>query len=149
MKDNRQKKILEIISEKVVLTQDEIQKELTDCGFNVTQSTVSRDIKELRIVKGHDQNGIYRYISIAAPKSEAPDGKYYDLLSHSVEFIENAVNDIVIKCKTGMASSVAVAIDGLFSDKMLGSVAGDDTIFIITKSTDAAKLLADEIKKII
>ena len=149
MKDNRQKKILDIISEKVVLTQDEIQKELNLLGFNVTQSTVSRDIKELKIIKGHDENGVYRYISIAPIASNENGGKYHDLLKSSIISVDNAMNDIVIKGRTGMASSAAVAIDSLFSGNMLGSVAGDDTIFIITKSIEKADELAAEIKNII
>lgn len=149
MKDSRQKKILDIISEKIVLTQDEIQKELNLLGFNVTQSTVSRDIKELRIIKGHDENGVYRYISIAPFANNDGGGKYNDLLKGSIIRVDSAMNDIVIKCRTGMASSAAVAIDSLFSEDMLGSVAGDDTIFIITKSIEKADELAAEIKNII
>lgn len=149
MKDSRQKKILDIISEKIVLTQDEIQKELNILGFNVTQSTVSRDIKELRIIKGHDENGVYRYISIAPFANSDGGGKYNDLLKGSIIRVDSAMNDIVIKCRTGMASSAAVAIDSLFSEDMLGSVAGDDTIFIITKSIEKADELAAEIKNII
>ena len=149
MKDNRQKKILDIISEKFVLTQDEIQKELNLLGFNVTQSTVSRDIKELKIIKGNDENGVYRYISIAPVSNGENGGKYHDLLKSSIISVESAMNDIVIKCRTGMASSAAVAIDSLFNEDMLGSVAGDDTIFIITKSIEKADELAAEIKNII
>ena len=149
MKDSRQKKILDIISEKIVLTQDEIQKELNLLGFNVTQSTVSRDIKELRIIKGHDETGVYRYISIAPFANNDGGGKYNDLLKGSIIRVDSAMNDIVIKCRTGMASSAAVAIDSLFSEDMLGSVAGDDTIFIITKSIEKADELAAEIKNII
>ncbi|MBR4072694.1 MAG: hypothetical protein IKK24_02015 [Clostridia bacterium] len=149
MKNKRQQKILELISEKIILTQEELQAALTEAGYNTTQSTVSRDIKELRLVKGHDADGNYRYISNDnASVADQPYNHYSDMISKSVKSVAFAMNNVVIKCYTGMASSVCVAIDMLFSNKMLGSLAGDDTIFIVTGSGEESAQLTDEIKKL-
>lgn len=147
MKENRLEKILQIISEQVVLTQDDLQAALEREGFHVTQSTISRDIKRLRLVKGHDSQGNYRYISATRAGDSARDlSQYKDLFSKSVLDVQYALNDIVVKCYNGMASSVCVAIDALFSGRMLGTIAGDDTILIIAASEDDARRLASELK---
>lgn len=150
MKGKRQEAILDIIKKNIILTQDELQSALEKQGFNVTQSTVSRDIKELKLVKGRDEAGNYRYISTASNDSELkPLSNYKEIITNSVKSVDCAMNDVVVKCYNGMASSVCVAIDIIFGDKMLGSIAGDDTIFIVTHSTDEALNLSNEIKKII
>lgn len=149
MKNKRQQKILDLITENIIVTQDELQNALTSSGYKVTQSTVSRDIKELRLVKGHDSDGNYRYISNEnSSGSEQPYNHYRELIVKSVKNVDFAMNNVVIKCYTGMASSVCVAIDTLFVNRMLGSLAGDDTIFIVTKSENESKLLTEEIKKL-
>lgn len=147
MKENRLEKILQIISEQIILTQDDLQAALKAEGFNVTQSTISRDIKRLRLVKGHDANGNYRYVSALRAADSGRDlSNYREIFSRSVISVEYALNDIVIKCYNGMASSVCVAVDTVFSGRMLGTIAGDDTIFIIARSADEAKALAEELK---
>lgn len=149
LKNKRQQMILDLISKNIIITQDELQNALTDLGFKVTQSTVSRDIKELRLVKGHDLEGNYRYISRdTATANEQPYNHYRELIVKSVKNVDFAMNNVVIKCYTGMASSVCVAIDTLFVNRMLGSLAGDDTIFIVTRSENESKLLTEEIKKL-
>lgn len=147
MKGNRQEKILQIIKERIILTQDDLQAALENEGFHVTQSTISRDIKRLRLVKGHDENGNYRYI-IAAKQGDAAGDitQYREIFSKSVISVDHALNDIVIKCYNGMASSVCVAVDSVFGSRMLGTIAGDDTIFIIARTADDAAKLADELK---
>ncbi len=150
MKNKRQEKILEIIKDKVILTQDDLQNALLKFGFDVTQSTVSRDIKQLKLVKDHDEGGNYRYVSVERTNPDAaPASNFKTMISNSVRSVDYAVNDVVLKCYTGMASSVCVAIDALFSDVMLGSIAGDDTIFIVTHSEREAGQLAGYIKKLI
>lgn len=150
MKGKRQELILDIIKKNIILTQDELQIALLKHGFNVTQSTVSRDIKELKLHKGRDEAGNYRYISATSNDTDIkPLSNYRDIISNSVKSVDYAMNDVVVKCYNGMASSVCVAIDIIFGDKMLGSIAGDDTIFIVTHSTDEALQLSSEIKKII
>lgn len=149
MKKKRQQKILEIIENNIVITQDDIQNLLQDAGFKVTQSTVSRDIKELRLIKGHDGAGNYRYISNQLVNPENQSFSHYcDIFSRYAKSLQYALNDIVIKCENGMASSLCVAIDAMFKEMMLGSIAGDDTIFIVTRSEADAQSLYEELKKI-
>ena len=147
MKSKRQQEILELIENEIILTQEELQYALIERGFQVTQSTVSRDIKELRLVKGHDKDGNYRYKSGMAPAVDAqPTAHYHDMLSRSVTSVDFALNNIVIKCCSGMASSVCVAIDALFGSRMLGSLAGEDTIIIVTRSVEESAVLTGELK---
>ena len=148
MKNKRQKEILKIIKQKVVLTQDDLQKELLLLGYNVTQSTVSRDIKELKLVKGHDSLGNYRYIS-NQNNSQYTKSHYRDMFVKAVKTIDYAVNNVVINCYSGMASSACVALDEMFHDMMLGSLAGDDTIIVVTKSEQHSKQLVEELNNII
>ena len=148
MKGSRQEKILEIIENNIILTQDDLQIALNKLGFKVTQSTVSRDIKELRLVKAHDANGNYRYVSSDKGNSERPAAHYNEIFSRYAISVDYALNNVVIKCYNGMASSVCVAADSMFKSLMLGSIAGDDTIFIVTKGTEEAQKLCGELKKI-
>lgn len=148
MKRKRQQKILEIIANNIVLTQDDLQNLLLAAGFKVTQSTVSRDIKELRLIKGHDEVGNYRYVS-----SEVRDinkqafSHYKEIFSRYIVNVDYALNDVVVKCVSGMASSICVALDSMYNDMMLGTIAGDDTVFIVTRSESQALQLTNEIKK--
>lgn len=148
MKRKRQQKILEIIANNIVLTQDDIQNLLLAAGFKVTQSTVSRDIKELRLIKGHDAAGNYRYVSSELRDTNKQAYSHYrEIFSRYATNVDYALNDIVIKCVAGMASSVCVAIDAMYNDMMLGTIAGDDTIFIVTRSEAQAMQLTNELKK--
>lgn len=149
MKNKRQEKILEIIKNNIVLTQEDIQNALTKMGFTVTQSTVSRDIKELKLIKGHDSEGNYRYISAAKSGHSKSLSHYYEMFKSSAVSVDCAVNDIVIRCHNGMASGACVAVDAIFGDRFLGTIAGDDTIFIVTRSVEDAIELTEEIKKMI
>lgn len=148
MKIKRQKRILELIKENIFLTQEELQEALLADGFEVTQSTVSRDIKELRIVKGHDRDGNYRYIA-AEQTSTHTDNHYRELFARSVKSVAYALNNVVIKCYNGMASPACVAVDELFGDMMLGSLAGDDTIIIVTYNEQGAESLTRELKNLL
>ncbi len=145
MKGNRQEKILELISQQVILTQEDLQNALQAAGFQVTQSTVSRDIKELRLIKGHDSQGNYRYLSAETRViSDHSEQHYRLLLSQSTKSIDYALNNVVVKCFPGMASGAAVALDALFSGRMLGCLAGDDTILIVVHNeSQAAELVTD------
>ncbi len=151
MKNKRQDSLLKMIRENVISTQEDLMNSLLDLGYKVTQSTVSRDIKELRIVKALDSEGNYRYISAfdSAPADNEKTDKYTDIFANAVISIKHSMNDIVIKCYPGMASSACVAVDSLYKDMILGSLAGDDTIFIITESEEAATTLAKELNKML
>ena len=148
MKDKRQKEILEIIKQKIVLTQEDLQNELLALGYNVTQSTVSRDIKELKLIKSHDSLGNYRYIS-NQNASKYSYSHYRDMFVKAVKTIDYALNNVVINCYSGMASSACVALDEMFHDMMLGSLAGDDTIIVVTKSEEHSKQLVKELNNIL
>lgn len=134
MKRKRQEMILSLIKEKVCLTQEDLQNGLLEAGFNVTQSTVSRDIRELKLSKGRDKDGNYRYLVNETSHTEDDNSHYKNLFLRSVKSIAYSLNNVVIKCNSGMASSVCVAVDEMFGDMMLGSLAGDDTIIIVTSS---------------
>lgn len=145
MKNKRQQEILEIIKQKIVLTQEDLQNELLLLGYNVTQSTVSRDIKELKLIKSHDSAGNYRYIS-NENVSNRSHSHYRDMFVKAVKSIDYALNNVVIHCYSGMASSACVAIDEMFHDMMLGSLAGDDTIIVVTKSEQHSIDLVNQLK---
>ena len=150
MKSNRQEKILELIKNKIFLTQEDLQNELLALGYNVTQSTVSRDIKELRIVKGHDADGNYRYIANEPTAAVIQNREHYrELFSRAVKNVAFSLNNVVIKCYTGMASSACVAVDEMFGDMMLGSLAGDDTIIIVTAGEPQSARLTAELNKLL
>ncbi len=152
MKNKRHERILALINENIILTQDDLLNYLLDEGYKATQSTVSRDIKQLKIVKAQDSNGIYRYLS-ARPMAHSFQNKsedhFKDMFSKSVISTDYAINNIVIKCYNGMASSACVAFDAMFSDYILGSLAGDDTIIAVTRDEISAKHLCEKISKLI
>lgn len=150
MKSKRQEAILELIKNKVCLTQEDLQNGLQDLGFDVTQSTVSRDIRELKLVKGRDAVGNYRYISnTASSKDNKSISHYSELFSRAVKSVNYSLNNVVIKCHNGMASVACVAVDELFGDMMLGSLAGDDTIIIVTTGEQQSKQLKDNLVKLL
>ncbi len=150
MKNRRQEVIVELIANNVLTTQDELQEALENLGFKVTQSTVSRDIKELRIVKAQDSNGFYRYHIAEKNNSAHRDRNHYEeMFSKSCIDVLYSMNTVIVKCYAGMASSVCVALENLFSDIILGSLAGDDTIFAITSCEKNSQILTDKIKKLI
>lgn len=151
MKNKRHDSIIRIISENVVETQEDLQRLLTAEGYSVTQSTVSRDIKQLRIVKGHDIDGNYRYISKTVSQSGGHNNiqKYIEMFVNSVKSVDYAMNDVVINCYPGMASSACVTVDTVFGDMIVGSLAGDDTVFIITRNETTARELVDKLNELL
>jgi transcriptional regulator of arginine metabolism len=150
MKNKRHEVIVNLIKNQVLTTQDELQEALNNLGFSVTQSTVSRDIKELRIVKSQDENGIYRYHIATKNTDNSRDRNHYEeMFTKSCTDVVYSMNTVVVKCYAGMASSVCVALEHLFSDLILGSLAGDDTIFAITSVDRASQILTEKIKNLI
>lgn len=134
MKNKRQNAILEIISANDVDTQEELMRLLRRAGFDVTQATVSRDIRELHLVKSA-AGGRYKYVSRSEPPSI---DNYRTILKSSVISMDYAMNDVVIKCYAGTASAAAAAIDAMDIPDIIGTVSGDDTILIIAKSEEKA-----------
>lgn len=146
MKNRRHERILKLINEHSIETQEELLKYLRSSGFDVTQATVSRDIKELRLLKTMTHDGRYKY---TAGVSNIVDIKnnFQSLFGNSVTSVDYAGNLVVIKTSTGMAQAVCVGFDTMKFDSILGSIAGDDTIFVACRSNEAAQSLAGELKK--
>ncbi len=148
MKLERQSKIIELISKHVIVTQDELARLLEESGFEVTQATISRDIRELKIVKTVDENGKNRY-AILAGREEQLDEKHIRVLRAGYVNATLSEQFIVVKTCIGMAMGVATALDSLMLDGVIGSIAGDDTIFLATRSKEDAKVCLSHLKKIL
>ena len=136
MKSKRQEKILELIADHSVQTQEQLLAELNEAGFCTTQATISRDIKQLRIIKELGPNGIYRYATAPKPAEHTFSAK-----------LNYAQNLIVVKTMPGLANGAAAAIDKLNIPEMLGTLAGDDTCFVVLKDTQSAAELCAEIRE--
>ncbi len=137
----RQVKILEIITENVVETQDDLARMLKDAGFNATQATISRDIKELGIVKVSIDGKRQKYIREFSDRNVS--NKLISIFKHAVVSINCAVNILVIKTMSGSANIAGMMLDRLENPDILGCVAGDDTVMAVTKSEDAAKQISE------
>jgi transcriptional regulator of arginine metabolism len=148
LKERRHAKILELIGRYNIDTQEELLTRLREEGFNVTQATVSRDIKELRLIKTPSPDGGYRY-SAAKENTKDSAAKFYSLLSDSAVSIDCAGNIAVIKCLTGMAQAVCAAMDVLSWDNIVGTLSGDDTIFVLMRNENSAAELAENLNKIV
>lgn len=148
MKSSRHKKILEIIVEKDIETQEELSEELKKNGFDVTQATVSRDIKILKLAKVLSSSGNYKYISVLQKNNDFTD-KFVNILSNTVLSVEQVDNFVVVKTLTGSANAAAEALDTLGMNEVAGTIAGDNTIFILARSKDMAKELMEKINDIL
>ncbi len=148
MKTRRHAKILELIKEYDIDTQDELLRYLRESGFDVTQATVSRDIKELRLVKTLSRSGKYRY-STGSESSSDMSSKFYSLFADSVLSVEAAQNILVIRCMTGMAQAVCASLDAMRWQGFVGTLAGDDTIFIVCRTDGDAASSQEEFRKLI
>ena len=147
MKTIRQSKILELIQNNSIETQSELIELLRKDGFYVTQATISRDIKEMRLIKILDSDGTYRYASEKI--SETEDASHSCLLSTAVLSIDYAHAMVVIKTRSGMAQAVGAALDATNRVGILGSIAGDDTIFVAAVNDAAASNFVSDLKKLI
>ncbi|MBP5249484.1 MAG: arginine repressor, partial [Lachnospiraceae bacterium] len=134
----RQDKIKEIIENNMVNTQDELVKRLNEEGFDVTQATVSRDIRELQLAKVATELGGFRY-RVPENTGTVSDKKYVRILKEAVLSLEAAENILVIKTVSGMAMAAAAALDSLKIPKVVGCIAGDDTIMCIVKTVSDVK----------
>jgi transcriptional regulator of arginine metabolism len=141
MKAQRHIKIREIISSKEIETQDDLVAELKKAGFNVTQATVSRDIKELHLVKVPTASGAYKYSLPTGEKRFDPLRKLKRTLQESFVSIDYSENLVLLKTLPGNAQAVAALLDHLDWEEMMGTIAGDDTILIISRTKDQAPQL--------
>ena len=149
MKLSRHSKILDLIAKYNIDTQEELAKKLSEDGYNVTQATVSRDIKNLKLVKVLDDTGVYKYAQSGGKETAASDKNLNSILVNSVVSIDYALNTVVIKTHAGMAQAVGFVIDSMGIDEILGCVAGDDTILCITRSEKTAAYLVDKINLLV
>ena len=147
MKKARHDVILSLIENENIGTQEALLERLLQEGFSVTQATLSRDIKALRLIKTPTGDGEYKYVYVQKD-SEDYTQKYYSILSHSVVSVNFAGNMAVVKCYTGMAQAACTAVDNINMDKIVGTLAGDDTIFVLCKDESAAAELKKRIEKI-
>ncbi len=149
MKAKRHAKILELIEEFDIDTQEELQDRLNQAGFTVTQATVSRDIKELRLIKTLSPNGNYRYTTHGEKGGRVDlSFKFHAIFAEAVNSIDYAQNLVVIKCYTGMANAACAALDSIRWDGLVGTIAGDDTILLVMKDTESAQGITEELNKL-
>ena len=146
VKSQRQAKILEIISTINVETQEQLLLELEQAGFRSTQATISRDIKELRIVKELTSLGTYRYTTSSNEVSGSFSTKMNTIFRECVTGFDYAQNIIVIHTMPGLANAAASAMDAMNMSVVLGTIAGDDTVFIVMRDNNAAAAFCGEIK---
>lgn len=143
MKNKRHKEILNIIENFNVGTQESLQKHLEDRGFNVTQATVSRDIKELQLVKKMSENEDYKYVLPVRNRAR------HGILISTISKIDYAMNTVVIKCHTGMAQAACAEIDSIGFSEIIGTLAGDDTIFILLKNESESVNFIKKLRELI
>ncbi|MCR4434277.1 MAG: arginine repressor [Clostridiales bacterium] len=147
MKYNRHSKILEIIEKYEIETQEEIAEKLKEMGMDVTQATVSRDIKELRLIKVMAEDGRYKYAPFSKTEN-VTSNKLLTIFSEAYVSSDYANNIVVIKTLPGMAPAAASAIDSLRWPEIVGTIAGDDTIMIVCRAEKIAEELVNKFSKL-
>lgn len=149
MKSQRQAKILEIISNRNVETQEQLLAALQDEGFRGTQATISRDIKELRIVKELTSLGTYRYTTSSNDLGGSFSARLNTIFRECVVSFDYAQNIIIIRTLPGLASAAGSAIDAMNLSTVVGSLAGDDTVIMIMRTTPMAEELCKEMESML
>ena len=150
MKKNRHKKILSLIQEFNIDRQEVLLEYLNNAGFAVTQATVSRDIKELNLVKIVSSTGEYRYAqNTIVEDTKATFNRFDYIFSESIKSVDYALNTVVIKCHTAMAQAACEVFDSLKWDGVVGTIAGENTIFILMRTEEMAHKLNDKLKQYI
>ena len=149
MKSKRQSKIMEIIAGRNVETQEQLLALLEEEGFRCTQATISRDIKELRIVKELTNLGSYRYTASAGETAGSFSARLNTIFRECVTSVDYAQNIIIIRTLPGLASAAASAIDAMGRNKVVGSLAGDDTVMVVMRDNNAAAAFCGEINTLI
>lgn len=148
MKKERHAKIIELIEKYHIGTQDELANMLTQEGYIVTQTTVSRDIRELHLSKVQTGNGQQKYAIIKHADAHLGD-KYIRVLRDGFVSIDMAGNILVVKTISGMAMAVAAAIDAMKFKEIVGTIAGDDTIMMAVRTVEDNKILMEKLKKLL
>lgn len=148
MKVKRHSKIIELIKDNDIETQEELADKLKEMGFDVTQATISRDIRELKLTKMSSSSGKQKYTVLGSDENTSNE-KLERIFKDGVISIDYAQNIIVIKTLNGMAMAVAAALDSMNNSEIMGSIAGDDTIFCVVKSEQKALRLIERLKSVI
>ncbi len=144
-KQKRQEKIIELVEKQQIGTQEELAKALNRSGFQVTQATVSRDIRELKLTKISVGSGTQKYVVLHNHESHLSD-KYIRVLREGFLSMDNAQNILVVKTVSGMAMAVAAALDAMKFSEIVGSIAGDDTIMVAVRSVEDTYAVMDKIR---
>jgi transcriptional regulator of arginine metabolism len=147
MKSQRQALILEIISEMDIETQEQLLEVLKERGFQSTQATISRDIKELRLLKELTANGTYRYTAMTKETASSFSAKLYTIFRECVTSYDCAQNLVVVKTLPGLASAACSAVDSMQAQAVLGTLAGDDTALLVMRDNASAAAFCAEIKR--
>ncbi len=149
MKAQRQSKIVEIVSTRDVETQEQLLEALQQAGFNSTQATISRDIRELRIVKELTKFGTYRYTTSSKEMVGSFSSRLNTIFRECTTSYDYAQNLVVIHTIPGLAGAAATAVDAMEMSFVLGTIAGDDTVVIVMRDTNAAAAFCGEIKSLL
>ena len=149
MKPGRQSVILKIISERDIETQHQLMHALAERGIKSTQATLSRDIKDMRLVKELGPHGNYRYVQAAKPEQDDSSERLRKILKESLVSFDLAQNLLVIKTLPGLAPAACSAIDGMHIENLVGTLAGDDTAFLAMRDNESALRFYHEIETIL
>ena len=148
MKVSRHAKIIELINQYNIETQEELADRLNNAGFKVTQATISRDIRDLKLTKVASDGGRQKYV-VLRPDEGGMSEKYVRVLQDGYVSMDMAQNILVIKTVAGMANAAGAALDNMKMNEIVGCIAGDDTIACINRTVDDTIILMEKIKKII
>ncbi len=148
MKEKRHEKIIELIEQYDIETQDELADRLREAGFQVTQATVSRDIRKLKLSKVPGRNGRQKYALLTGQNHQMAE-KYVGILRQAFVSMDSAQNILVIKTVSGMAMALATALDNIDWKEILGCVAGDDTVMCVIRTEADTAAVMEELKKIV
>lgn len=149
LKKVRHNKILEIITSQEIETQEELAGQLKAAGFEVTQATVSRDIRELKLSKVPARKGKQKYIVLHQEEKSHMEDKYIRVLKDGFVSMDMAQNILVMKTVSGMAMAVAAAIDAMHFQEIVGSIAGDDTIMMAVRTVEDTRQLMERIRELL
>lgn len=147
MKSNRHQKMIELVDNYEIETQEELADKLREEGFQVTQATVSRDIRALKLSKVSCGNGRQKYVAVKQNDARLSE-KYIRVLKDGFVSMDKAQNILVIKTVSGMAMAVAAAVDAMQTEEIVGSIAGDDTIMVAVRTTEDVQKVMDKISEI-
>lgn len=148
MKVNRHAKIVELVNKYDIETQEELADRLREEGFQITQATISRDIRDLKLTKVQVDGGRQKYVVMKATENVLRD-KYIRIMKDGFVSMDMAMNILVVKTVSGMAMAVAAAIDEMHWKEIVGSIAGDDTVMCAVRSVDDTIVVMDKIRKLV